>query len=88
MPPISEDQEMRYCEMETQGPVLGFCDQRATAKIEGHWYCPHHADALEQASERWSGIHWFPLTNREIGQQPNLSDPDGRFWDDDTEDSL
>jgi hypothetical protein len=46
--------KMRYCEMETQGPVLGFCGERASMKVEKHWYCQHHADALEQASERWS----------------------------------
>ena len=72
-----------YCEMETQGPVLGFCDQRASTKIEGHWYCLHHGDALEQAQERWSGVNWFSLTEREPKKKPDLNDEDGRFWDND-----
>jgi hypothetical protein len=49
---------MRHCEMELQGPVLGFCDQRASIKIEGCWFCQHHGDALARAQERWSGINW------------------------------
>jgi len=72
---------MRYCEMELQGPVLALCDERASMKVGGCWLCEHHADALAQASERWSGINWIPLTHREIEQQPDLNDPDGRFWD-------
>ena len=72
---------MHYCEMELQGPVLALCDERASMKVGGCWLCEHHADALAQASERWSGINWFPLTHREIEQQPDLNDPDGRFWD-------
>jgi hypothetical protein len=80
VPPIIEDQEMNYCEMETQGPVLGFCDQRASVKVENHWYCQHHADALAQAQERWSGINWFPLTCKKTEKQSEVDD-DGRFWD-------
>jgi hypothetical protein len=81
VPPIIEDQEMHYCQMEFQGPVVAFCDDRATAKIEGRWYCQHHADALEQASERWSGVNWFPLRHTESDKQLQLDD-DGRCWDD------
>jgi hypothetical protein len=57
---------MRYCEMELQGPVLALCDERASTRIENHWYCQHHGAALEQAQERWSGIHLFPLTYSDI----------------------
>jgi hypothetical protein len=67
--------------MESQVPVLGFCGERASVKVENHWYCQHHGEALAQAQERWSGVNWFPLTHREIKQQPDLNDPDGRFWD-------
>ena len=72
---------MHHCEMESQGPVLGFCDQRASAKIEGCWFCQHHAEALQQASECWSGVNWFPITYKKTEKQPQLDD-DGRFWDD------
>ena len=64
--PTIEDAYMHYCEMETQGPVLGFCGERASTKIENHWYCQHHGDALEQAQERWSGVNWFPLTYKTV----------------------
>ena len=76
---------MHYCEMETQGPALGFCDQRASIKIEGGWFCQHHADALAQAEERWSGINWFPLTEKQPKKKPDPIDDDGRFWDDEHE---
>jgi hypothetical protein len=72
---------MRYCEMETQSPVLAFCDERARFEVQNHWYCKHHACALAQAEERWSGINWFSLTEREPKKKPQLDD-DGRFWDD------
>jgi len=85
VPPTIEDQEMDYCEMETQGPVLGFCGERASTKIENHWYCQHHGDALAQAQERWSGVNWFPIIYKTTERQPQLDD-DGRFWDE--EDSL
>ena len=71
---------MRYCEMELQGPALGFCGDRAAVKVEDGWFCEFHANALEQASERWSGIHCFPLTYGEIEKQAEVDD-DGRFWD-------
>jgi hypothetical protein len=74
---------MHYCEMETQGPVLGFCGERASMKVENHWYCQHHTDALQQAQERWSGVNWFPIRYTETDEQHDLNDPDGRFWDDD-----
>ena len=77
---------MRHsCEMELQGPVLALCGERATTEIEGHWYCQHHGDALQQAEERWSGIHLFPLKYGLVKKQPQLDDPDGRFWDDEEE---
>ena len=71
---------MHYCEMELQGPVLALCDERASMKVENHWYCQHHGDALQQAEERWSGVNWFQLTCKETEKQPQLDD-DGRFWD-------
>jgi len=73
---------MRCCEMESQGPVSGFCDERAMFKVQNHWYCQFHADALEEAEARWSGINWFPIRYTESHEQPDLNDPDGRFWDD------
>ena len=73
---------MRYCEMESQGRLALPCDERATVKIEGRWYCQPHADVLEQAEARWSGINWFSLTDRgSIDKQPDYNDEDGRFWD-------
>ncbi len=59
------------------------CGERATIKIEGGWYCQHHGDALQQAQERWSGIHLFPLTYENTKEQADTPiDGDGRFWDD------
>ncbi|MGD0975944.1 MAG: hypothetical protein ABR866_17790 [Candidatus Korobacteraceae bacterium] len=74
-----------FCEMETQGPVLALCDERASMKVGGCWLCEHHAAALEQAAERWSGINWLSLTQTGIDKQPDLNDPDGEFWDDEEE---
>jgi len=54
-------------------------------KVGGCWLCEHHADALAQASERWSGINWLSLTQTGIDKQPDLNDPDGEFWDDEEE---
>ena len=73
---------MHYCEMELQGPVLALCDERASMKVENHWYCQYHGDALARAQERWSGVNWFPLRYTESNKQLQLDD-DGRFWDDD-----
>jgi hypothetical protein len=71
---------MHFCEMEFRGRLALPCGDRATAKIEGRWYCQLHADALERASERWSGIHWFPLT---YGKEPSGERHDyWSLWDD------
>ena len=72
---------MHYCEMELQGPVLAFCDERASMKVGGCWFCEHHAAAMAQSEERWSGVNWFPLRYTESNKQLQLDD-DGRFWDD------
>ena len=73
---------MHYCEMESQGPALGFCDQRASVRVENHWFCKFHADCLEQYEARWSGIDCFPLTYEGTEKQAdNPIDEDGRFWD-------
>lgn len=78
---------MRYCEMESQGPVSGFCDQRASIKIEGGWYCQHHADALREAREQWSGVNWFPLSRKGIEEQKPRDRHDyGSLFDDEDED--
>ena len=77
---------MHYCEMETQSPVLAFCDERATEKIEGCWYCQHHAYALEQAEARWSGVNWFPMTYRNIEQKSGERHDYGSLFDDEDED--
>jgi len=37
-----------------------FCDERAAVNIEGRWYCTLHAEMLEAAEARWSGINFFP----------------------------
>jgi hypothetical protein len=77
---------MHRCEMEVNGRLALPCDERAMFKVENHWYCQFHADALQQASERWSGVNWFPLTYDDTKEQAdNPIDDDGRFWDDDTE---
>jgi hypothetical protein len=68
--------------MELQVPALAFCDERASMKVGGCWLCEHHAAAMAQAEERWSGVNWLPVTYREIEQQPDPIDDDGRFWDD------
>ena len=73
---------MHYCEMEVQGRLALPCDERAPVKVEGRWYCQFHADALEEAQIRWSGINWFPIRYTENNKQPDPNDPDGRFWDD------
>jgi hypothetical protein len=73
---------MHYCEMELQGPVLALCDERASVKVEGHWFCEFHANALQQYEARWSGINWFPIGYTETVEQPHPIDKDGRFWDD------
>jgi len=69
--------------MEVNGRLALPCGERASTRIENHWYCQHHGDALQQAEARWSGIHWFPLTYEDTEQQPDFMDEDGRFWDDD-----
>ena len=71
---------MRYCEMELQDPVLAICDERASVKVEGHWFCQFHADLLEEAQIRWSGVNWFPLAYGNTEKQSKVDD-DGRFWD-------
>jgi len=76
---------MHKCEMEFRGRLALFCGDRATIKIEGRWYCQIHATAVEEAQIRWSGINWFPIRYAESHVQPDLNDPDGRFWDDGTE---
>jgi hypothetical protein len=76
---------MHYCELEINGRLALPCGDRATVKIEGCWYCQPHADALEQAEARWSGINWFPAPYRNIEKQPDFEDEDGRFWDDEKE---
>jgi len=70
------------CGMEVNGRLELPCDEPATVKIEGGWYCEHHGTALGQAAERWSGVNWFALTDRDIEEQPDLNEADGRFWDD------
>jgi hypothetical protein len=67
--------------MEVNGRLALPCGDRASTKIEDHWYCQHHADALAQSEERWSGINWFSLTEKDSKKKPDLNDPDGRFWD-------
>jgi hypothetical protein len=77
---------MRYCEMELQGPVLALCNERGSINVEGHWFCQHHAAALAQAEERWSGVNWFSLTEKNSKKKPDLNDEDGRYWDEEDED--
>jgi hypothetical protein len=72
---------MHYCEMESQGRLALPCDERATTKVEERWYCQCHADALEAAQARWSGINWFSLNEKDSKKKPDLNDADGRFWD-------
>jgi hypothetical protein len=54
-------------------------------KIEGHWYCQHHGDALQQAQERWSGVNWFPTTYRNIEKPLGERHDYGSLLDDDDE---
>ncbi len=75
-----------YCEMEVQGRLALPCGDRASVRVEGGWFCQHHADALAQAQERWSGVNWFPIGYTEPGEQFDPNDPDGRFWDAEDED--
>jgi hypothetical protein len=56
---------MHYCELESQGRLALACGDRATVKIEGRWYCQPHADVLEQAEARWSGVNWFSLGEKD-----------------------
>ena len=73
---------MHFCEMEFQGQLALPCGDFATTKVEERWYCETHADALEAAQARWSGVNWFSLTDRgSIEKQPDYIDEDGRFWD-------
>lgn len=58
----------------------------ASIKIEGHWYCQLRGGALQQAQERWSGVNWFPLTEKDSKKKLHLNDEDGRFWDGEDED--
>jgi len=77
--------DMHRCEMEVNGRLALPCGDRATVKIEEHWYCQLHADALEQAEQRWSGVNWFPLTYGESEKQLDFNDEDGVFWDNEEE---
>ena len=76
---------MRYCEMELQGPVLGFCGERASMKVENHWFCQHHGDALQQAQERWSGVNWFPLTYKAVEEPSGERHDYSSLFDDEDE---
>jgi hypothetical protein len=47
------------------------CDERASIKAEGRWYCALHADLLAEAEIRWSGVNWLPLGRHpEAEEQP------------------
>jgi hypothetical protein len=76
---------MHYCEMELQGPVLALCDERASMKVGGCWFCEHHAAAMAQSEERWSGIHLFPLTYGDIEEASGETHDYGNLFDDEDE---
>lgn len=59
------------CEMESKGRIATPCDELASTKMEGRWYCALHADLLAEAEARWSGVNWFPLGYTEAEEQPN-----------------
>jgi hypothetical protein len=76
---------MHRCEMEINGRLELPCGDRASIRIEKHWYCPAHADALAQAEERWSGIHLFPLTYGGIKEPSDERHDYSSLFDDDEE---
>lgn len=75
-----------HCEMETPTLVMGFCDERGTIRIDGHWYCRHHADALQDAQQQWSGINFFPSTHKGNNKQSGERHDYGSLFDDEDED--
>lgn len=56
---------MHRCEMESEGRIAMPCDERASTKTDGRWYCALHAEMLEAAETRWSGINFFPTNFNE-----------------------
>ena len=71
--------------MEVTGRLSLPCGDPAMFKVENRWYCQIHATAVEETQIRWSGINWFSLTENNPKKKSDLNDPDGRFWDDGTE---
>jgi len=78
---------MHYCEQVAQGPVLEPCDQPASTRIDGRWYCEYHGDALEEFQARCAKPEWAEEIRRQLENQPDLED-DYDAGKDDTEDSL
>jgi hypothetical protein len=74
-----EGMTMHRCEMESEGRIAMPCNERASTKTEGRWYCALHADLLAEAEVRWSGVNWFPL---DYNEQPEKCES---LFDDDEE---
>jgi hypothetical protein len=65
---------MHYCEQELQGPVLEPCDDPASTRIGGKWFCEYHGDALEHFLARCSKPEWAEEIRRHLANQPDLED--------------
>jgi len=77
---------MHRCEMEINGRLELPCGEPAMFKVENHWYCQIHANAVEEAQIRWSGINWFPLTYKTAKEPSGERHDYGSLFDDEDED--
>jgi hypothetical protein len=79
---------MKYCDaLLQQGRVEEPCDEPASTRIDGRWYCELHADSLERFLARCSKPEWAEEIRRQLETQPDLED-DSDAGKDYTEDSL
>jgi hypothetical protein len=76
---------MHRCEMEINGRLELPCGERAMFKVENHWYCSAHADAVAESQIRWSGINWFPLTYKAVEEPSDERHDYSNLFDDEDE---